>query len=199
MKKYLSLIGLLVLTQQSPAQTTSPIMLGQASIDSTLLEARMYKVIGDRSEALKDLPSSFPVMIFNQKSIDASGATSFTPVGFAVNCKGRDPRAVVNAFGEAFLDIDNPEVVTEEDLNTQFHVAEQPILRCDSLHGQNQASPMFSQVFRVIDRAAKKSYSLVRFNAFSPQDKRLYEVACSNMLDAFWRETDSVKSTVILK
>ncbi|MDQ3232279.1 MAG: hypothetical protein M3Q07_10695, partial [Pseudobdellovibrionaceae bacterium] len=159
--------------------------LGQAVIDSTLLEVRMFQIAGERSLALQDLPKSFPVMIINQKKKAADGTEQYAPLGFAINCKGRDPRAVVNAFGEAFLETDNPELITESELDDMFQVTSQPILRCDALKGNLQTSPMFSQVFRVIDQAAGKVHHLVRFNASSPMDKRLFEVGCQNIMDAF--------------
>ncbi|WP_141735134.1 hypothetical protein [Oligoflexus tunisiensis] len=169
-------------TKESPPPSHN---LGQALIDSTLLEVRMFQISGERSQALQDLPKSFPVLIINQKKKAADGTENYEPIGFAINCKGRDPRAVVNAFGEAFLETDHPELITEEELEALFQVSRQPILRCDALQGSLQTTPMFSQVFRVIDQAGGKVHHLVRFHAASPLDKRLFEIGCQNIMDAF--------------
>ncbi|HYX35183.1 MAG TPA: hypothetical protein VE954_18970 [Oligoflexus sp.] len=173
--------------------------LGQAAIDSTLLEARMYKVIDRQSTELKDLPATFPVVILSQKTQDAGGSAVIQTIGFAIDCKGRDPQAVLKAFGDVFLDSDDVEVIAENDLNALFKVAEQPILRCDALVGQNTGLPLFSQVFRVLDQNANKVHHVVRFNASSPRDKQLFELGCSNLLDAFWKETPDRKAIPVLR
>ncbi len=41
-------------------------------------------------------------------------------IGFAIDCKGRDPEADLKAFGDVFLDSDYVEVIAENDLNTLF-------------------------------------------------------------------------------
>ncbi|MDQ3235157.1 MAG: hypothetical protein M3Q07_25395, partial [Pseudobdellovibrionaceae bacterium] len=163
--------------------------LGEATIDSSLLEISMVSLVGPRSHpALAVLPKTFPVLVQNQKITDALGTVSFKPIGFAILCKGRDPKDVATAFGNSFIDSNSTEM-TEDDLVTALEVDQQPILRCDALPGQGQGTPLFSQVFRVIDQKTQKVNWLARFTGPSPQDKRIFEFGCQNTLDAFWRET----------
>ncbi|WP_141735137.1 hypothetical protein [Oligoflexus tunisiensis] len=169
--------------EQSAAPT---ITWDEAAIDTTRLEVRMFKLVGETSASFSELPKAgFPVVIIRQTKTDANGVKQDTLKGFAVSCKGRDPLAVVRSFGDVFLGTGDIEPIHEQDLEAAFKISEQPFLRCDALNGDNQQSPLFSQIYRVIDQTKKKSHVLVRFNIFSPLDKNLFEVGCQNILETF--------------
>lgn len=173
------------LKEEAPEQDWK---LGQATNDSTLIGIKMFRV-SDRV-VLADLPSVIPVIVFNQLKKNADGSEEFAPIGFAVNCKDSDLLPLLNAFGKSFIAAGDSEKISEEDLNTSFRVTEQPILRCDAVKGINQKAQLFSHVYRVIDRQAHRAHYLVRFNAYSPIDKRLFEVGCRNILDTFLNPTN---------
>ncbi|HYX35124.1 MAG TPA: hypothetical protein VE954_18665 [Oligoflexus sp.] len=177
-----------ILAEDNPASTIS---WHEAAIDSTLLEVRMFKLEGEISPALSELPSGgFPVVIMSQKKKDANGVDQKSLMGFAISCKGRDPRAVARSFGEVFLDTSDIEFITEKDLEQEYKISEQPFLSCDALNGEGQVAPLFSQLYRVMDQTQKKSHILARFNVSSPLDKNLFEIGCQNVLNTFAKASD---------